>query len=350
MISADDAPAPADAQAVASIAAAGGVLVGTLNMDEYAYGFTTENSHYGPCRNPHDLDRVPGGSSGGSAAAVAAGLVPLALGSDTNGSIRVPAALCGVYGLKPTFGLISRDGVYPFARTLDHVGVIARDPADLGVVCSALYGERPGEQDGIEGPRVAIADDYFATGATPDAIEAVNRLAGALGTTRRVALPRVAQARAAAAVITAVEGAAVHLDDLRERAGELDPLTRERFLAGALVPAGAYLAAQRFRYWFCDALDTLFAEVDVLLAPATPFVAPPIGRPDVAVGDRVEYARMYLGRYTAPFSFAGLPALTVPVPSGRLPLGVQLVAAPGREATLLRLADQLEADGAAGAW
>ena len=143
IIERDKPPASRDATLVERLGAAGAVLVGALNMDEYAYGFTTENSHYGPTRNPHDPTRVAGGSSGGSAAAVAAGLVPLSLGSDTNGSIRVPAALCGVYGLKPTFGRLSRQGVYPFVHSLDHTGPFARTVRDLAAAYDVLQGPDP---------------------------------------------------------------------------------------------------------------------------------------------------------------------------------------------------------------
>ncbi|MBI3256637.1 MAG: AtzE family amidohydrolase, partial [Actinobacteria bacterium] len=173
-IDAESAPATADAAAVASLTRAGALVVGALNMDEYAYGFTNENSHVGPCRNPHDLARVAGGSSGGSGAAVAAGLVPLTLGTDTNGSVRVPAALCGTFGFKPTFGRISRRGSTLFAPSLDHVGPLARSVHDLALGFDVLHGfdsadpvslSRPVEHtlahidQGIAGLRIAVADD-----------------------------------------------------------------------------------------------------------------------------------------------------------------------------------------------
>ena len=187
-ISRADPPATNDAAAVAGMVGAGAVLVGALNMDEYAYGFTTENSHYGPCRNPHDLARVAGGSSGGSGAAVAAGFVPLSLGSDTNGSVRVPAALCGIFGLKPTYGRLSRRGMYPFCGSLDHVGVLARSVRDLAISFDVLHGHDPGDPvtstrarqpisgalgDGISGLRIAVLGDYFARGATAEALAVV---------------------------------------------------------------------------------------------------------------------------------------------------------------------------------
>ena len=187
-------PAARDAAAVAALRRAGAVLVGTLNMDEYAFGFTTENSHYGATRNPHDRERVAGGSSGGSGAAVGAGLVPLTLGSDTNGSIRVPASLCGVFGLKPTYGRVSRAGTALFAGSFDHVGPLARSTRDLAAALDALQGpdagdpvasRRPAEPcrleltRGIAGLRFAVADGHFARGGEPAALAAVGAVAEA---------------------------------------------------------------------------------------------------------------------------------------------------------------------------
>ncbi len=356
-ISAGDPPAAADAEAVTRLRRGGAVLVGLLNMDEYAYGFTTENAHYGPCRNPFDTDRVAGGSSGGSGAAVAAGLVPLTLGSDTNGSVRVPAALCGVFGLKPTYGRISCAGMFPFCHTLDHVGTLAASVRDLAVSFDLLRGETddggvwsgaPPEEEGIGGLRLAVADGYFARGGSPAALDAVAELAEALGVSRRVGLPRAAEARAAAMVITAAEGAHTHLGSLRTRPGAFDPMTRDRFLAGALVPARAYLAAQRFREWFRARMGEVFESVDVVLAPATPFPAPLVGQREALVDGETVLTQPYLGVYTQPISFAGLPVLAVPVKLvDGLPLGVQLIAGHRAEAKLLRVAAELEARGLA---
>jgi amidase/aspartyl-tRNA(Asn)/glutamyl-tRNA(Gln) amidotransferase subunit A len=227
-------------------------------MDEYAFGFSTENSHYGATRNPHDPTRIAGGSSGGSAAAVAASMVPLALGSDTNGSIRVPAALCGVFGLKPTYGRLSRSGLRLFAASLDHAGPFARSAEDLALAYDALQG--PDAEDpacaaraaepvarvmsrGTEGIRMAVAGGYFAGQGQADSFAAVERVAEALGVSRRVEVPAAGLARAAAMLVTSVEGAELHLPDLIARAGDFDPMTRARFLAGALVPAAWYAHA-----------------------------------------------------------------------------------------------------------
>jgi AtzE family amidohydrolase len=362
-INAELPPAAEDADAVARMSRAGAVLIGALNMDEYAYGFTTENSHCGPCRNPHDIERVAGGSSGGSGAAVAAGFVALSLGSDTNGSVRVPASLCGVMALKPTYGRVSRRGMFPFCASFDHVGVIGSTVRDLAVSFDVLHGRDPadpasadrpredvlaGLDDGIGDLRLAVADGYFATGGTAEALAAVSFLADALGVTRRVTFPQAARARSAAMVITASEGAQLHLDDLRRRPGDFDPMTRDRFLAGALVPAPAYLTAQRFRRWYQDHVRQLFRTVDVVLAPTTPFPAPFIGQREATVDGATVATQPYLGVYTQPLSFIGLPVVTVPVATALgLPLGVQLIAAPYAEAVLLRVATELERRGLA---
>ena len=359
-ISAEDPAATVDGEAVRRLSDAGGVLIGMLNMDEYAYGFTTENSHYGPTRNPVDLARVAGGSSGGSGAAVAAGFVPLTLGSDTNGSLRVPAALCGILSLKPTYGRVSCRGVLPFCDTLDVVGPLATSVRDLAVSFDVLHGydaedplsvDRPRDPrveltGGLDGLRLAVADGYFARGGSPEAIGVVGELADALGVTARIAIPQAAEARAAAMVITATEGAQRHLESLRARPGDFDPMTRERFLAGALAPARAYLQAQEFRRWFRRRMVALFETVDVILAPATPFPAPLVGQREAIVDGVSVPTQAYLGAYTQPISFAGLPVLTIPAGAADgLPLGVQLIAPHFAEATLLRVAGELEQRG-----
>jgi amidase/aspartyl-tRNA(Asn)/glutamyl-tRNA(Gln) amidotransferase subunit A len=280
VIDAEHPPAVADATVVARLVSAGAVPVGALNMDEYAYGFTTENSHYGPVHNPYDLSRVAGGSSGGSAAAVAAGLVPLSLGSDTNGSIRVPASLCGIFGLKPTHGRLSRAGARLFATSLDHVGAFARTVADLAAAYDAMQGSDPrdpvcaecpaepaaGElRLGASGLRIAVLDGHFA--GTGPAAAAVSTIASALSESRRVEIPEATRARAAAFVITAAEGGNLHLADLKTRAADFDPMTRDRFLAGALVPAAWVIEAQRFRNWYREQVPALFRDSDILLAP-----------------------------------------------------------------------------------
>jgi len=355
-------PAARDAALIRRLEAAGAILVGALNMGEYAYDFTGENAHEGPSRNPRDLSRMSGGSSGGSAAAVAAGLVPLALGSDTNGSIRVPAAFCGVFGLKPTFGRLSRAGTFPFVASFDHLGPFARSVADLTLAYDAMQGPdtddpvataRPPEPvSGVldaGGPiRIAIADGYFAQGGDPEAFQAVALAAEALGTRRRIEIPDGARARAAAYVITAAEGAALHLDRVRERPRDFDPAVRDRLIAGAMVPAAWVQRAQRFRRHYRERVLALFQDVDVILAPATPCRAPALGQTTIVLDGVTTPLRPNLGLYTQPISFIGLPVVAVPVwPDDGLPLGVQVIAAPWREDQALQVARRLERLGVA---
>ncbi|GLS42767.1 AtzE family amidohydrolase [Methylobacterium brachythecii] len=360
-INRERAPAERDATLIARLEAADAILVGALNMGEYAYDFTGENLHDGPTRNPHDLGHMSGGSSGGSGGAIAAGLVPLVLGSDTNGSIRVPSALCGCFGLKPTYGRLSRGGTFPFVGSLDHLGPMARSVEDLALAFDAMQGPDPADpvvadrgieptaptvDSGIGGLRVAVAGGYFARSGDPEAFEAVRTLASALGCERTVDIPEAARARASAYLITAAEGATLHLDRLRERGGDFDPAVRDRLIAGAVMPAPFVERAQRFRRWYRAAVLDLFREVDVILAPATPCRAPRLGQKTFVL-DGVELpVRANLGIFTQPISFIGLPVVAVPVwPDDGLPLGVQIIAAPWREEVALRVARHLEREG-----
>jgi AtzE family amidohydrolase len=343
------------------MAAAGAVLLGALNMGEYAYDFTGENAHYGPSRNPLDTRRMTGGSSGGSAAAVAAGFVPVSLGSDTNGSIRVPAAFCGLYGLKPTYGRLPRTGTFPFCDSLDHVGPFARSVADLARVYDALQGHdasdpvcarrpiapvSPEIAKGHAGLSIAVAGGYFRADAEPGALAALDRAAKALGAQDEVDIPRVAEARAAAFLITNAEGSALHLERLRRRPADFDPDTRDRFLAGALLPASWYIAAQRFRRVFEGTMAEVLARADVILAPSAPTSAPLLGQKTLSIGGKDVPLRAHMGIYTQPISFVGLPVAAVPIrEAGALPYGVQVIAAPWREDLCLRVAASLEAAG-----
>jgi len=357
-INRDREPAARDATLVERLEAAGAVLVGALNMGEYAYDFTGENVHDGPSRNPHDLTRMTGGSSGGSGAAVAGGLVPVALGSDTNGSIRVPASLCGLFGLKPTYGRLSRARTFPFVGSLDHVGPLARTARDLALAYDAMQGHDPDDpvcarrevepalpalDRGIGGLRIAVAGGYFRRGALPESLAAVARVAQALGASREIELPEAARARAAAFVITTAEGASLHLERLRTRANDYDPAVRDRLISGALVPAALVQRAQKFRRWYRARVLELFGNVDVILAPATPGPAPLIGQQTFVLDGVTTPVRANLGIFTQPISFIGLPVVAVPVPLEPLPVGVQIIAAPWREDVALAVAAELEA-------
>jgi aspartyl-tRNA(Asn)/glutamyl-tRNA(Gln) amidotransferase subunit A len=370
-----NAPAAADAELVARMRAAGAILVGALNMDEHAYGFTTENTHYGTTRNPHDRGRVAGGSSGGSAAAVAAGLLPITLGSDTNGSIRVPASLCGVFGLKPTYGRLPRSGSFPFVHSFDHLGPFAASAADLAAAYDALQGPDPHDhacaQRAIEavgaaltlpsGTRVAVLGGWFHDWADQAARRAVQRAAAALGAHHTVELTGAATARSAAFIITGAEAGALHHARLRTAQYEdYEPLSRDRLVAGSLIPATWVVQAQRVRRQVLQEAMALFDRFDLLIAPATPVCAPPIGTENLIINGRSVPARASLGLLTQPISCLGLPVCSAPIwptpedeqadrtdPSGRLPIGVQLIAAPWREDLCLAAAQALEHAGVA---
>jgi aspartyl-tRNA(Asn)/glutamyl-tRNA(Gln) amidotransferase subunit A len=363
-INRDLPPAKRDATLIERMEAAGAVLVGALNMGEYAYDFTGENIHDGPSRNPHDPTRMSGGSSGGSGSAVGGALVPIALGSDTNGSIRVPSSFCGIFGLKPTYGRLSRARSFPFVASFDHLGPFARSVADLALAYDAMQGPDPDDaacttrpvepvtphlSEDISGLRIAIAGGHFQTNLFAEAKEAVAQVAKALGVTDTVEIPEAARARAAAYVISTTEGASLHLDRLRKRPNDFDPAVRDRLIAGALIPAPLVDRAQKFRRWYRARLLELFKSVDVLIAPATPCIAPKLGQTTFVL-DGVELpVRANIGIHTQPISFIGLPVVAVPVPLQPMPIGVQIIAAPWREDVALRVAYALERMGAVSA-
>ncbi|MBK4785904.1 MAG: AtzE family amidohydrolase [Pantoea sp. Pent] len=350
-----------DAWAVSKLQQSGALLSGMLNMDAYAYGFTTENTHYGATRNPRDLSRVAGGSSGGSAAAVAAGLVHFSLGTDTNGSIRVPASLCGIFGLKPTFGRLSRSGSHPFVASLDHIGPFARSVEDLSLVYDALQGgdasdafqaARPAEpvsdrlSAGSEKLRSAVLGGFFADWCSDEARAAVSIAASALGATEEVTLPQAELARSAAFIMTAAEGGNHYLPALRTQPERFEPNSRERLLAGAMLPAAWYVQAQRFRRHFQQQVLPLFDHYDVLIAPATPCTATLIGQETIHINGQDLPTRASMGMLTQPISLLGLPVCSVPLlTASGLPIGLQLIAAPFNEQLALRAAWSLQQQG-----
>jgi aspartyl-tRNA(Asn)/glutamyl-tRNA(Gln) amidotransferase subunit A len=360
-INADNPPAPRDATLVQRLEAAGAILLGGLNMGEYAYDFTGRNAHAGPSRNPRNSEHMTGGSSGGSGAAVAGGLVPLSLGSDTNGSIRVPSSLCGIFGLKPTYGRLSRAGSFLFCDSLDHLGPLARSVWDLAASFDAMQGPDPGDpvcterpveptlprlEEGTGNLRIAVAGDYFERQLEPVAAEAVSTIAKALGATRKVVLPDAARARGCAYIITAAEGGTLHLQRLRTRPADFDPETRERFMAGALTPAAWYIQAQRFRRLYRQRVLEVLRDVDVLIAPATPVTAPRIDQITMTIAGVEMPVRANLGIFTQPVSFIGLPVVAAPLQRpGGLPIAVQLIAKPYDEQAVLRVARWLEREG-----
>jgi AtzE family amidohydrolase len=368
-VNAGNAPAAADAAIVARMRRAGAVLVGALNMEELAYGFVTENPHYGITRNPHDHSRAAGGSSGGSAAAVGAGIVPISLGTDTSGSIRVPASLCGVFGLKPTYGRLPRTGTFPFVNSFDHVGPFGTSVSDLALAYDAMQGPDPEDpacaQRAIEpvgaalampsGIRIGILGGWFHDWADPLARRAVQLAAAALGASEWTELKGAEAARAAAYIITGAEGGALHRPRLIERYEDFGPASRSRLVAGSLIPASWVLQAQRVRLQVYREAMQLFKRFDLLIAAAAPVVAPLVGQETLLINARSIPTKAGLGVLTQPISCIGLPVCTVPVwpgsgggpPAKELPVGVQLIGAPWREDLCLSAARNLEQAGAA---
>jgi AtzE family amidohydrolase len=368
-VNASNAPAAADATVVARMQRAGAVLVGALNMEELAYGFVTENPHYGTTRNPHDHTRGAGGSSGGSAAAVGAGMVPISLGSDTSGSIRVPASLCGVFGLKPTYGRLPRSGTFPFVNSFDHVGPFGSSVSDLALSYDAMQGPDPRDpacaQRAVEpvaaasalrpGIRIGILGGWFHEWADPTARRAVQLVAAALGATDWTELKGAEAARAAAYIITGAEGGALHRPRLIEQYEDFGPASRARLVAGSLIPASWVVQAQRIRQQVYREAIELFKRFDLLLAAAAPVVAPRVGQETLVINERSIPTKAGLGVLTQPISCIGLPVCTVPVWPGNderpnakdLPLGVQLIGAPWREDLCLGAARALEQAGIA---
>ena len=374
-INQQNAVAAADALMIQRIEAAGGVLVGALNMGEFAYDFTGENQHYGDCRNPWNLAHMTGGSSSGSGAALASGMVPLTLGSDTNGSIRVPSALCGTYGLKPTYGRLPRTGSYPFCDSLDHVGPMARSVAELAAAYNVMQGfdatdhvcvsRQPDLVDvqSIDGKtlRIGVLQGYFAPQEFDEATQVVADCAKALEAMGVAVddceLDLAEAGRSAAFLITNIEGASLHYEKILQRADDFDPDTRDRFIAGSLLPAAWYARAQRVRRQYAEEAAELFRRFDVLLAPATPMRAPLRGQKTMLMGGSEVNVRANLGYFTQPISCIGLPVVCAPVMQSQFgtpqtaqavsvsaatpSMGVQIIAAPWREDLCFKVASLL---------
>ncbi|WP_306118239.1 MULTISPECIES: AtzE family amidohydrolase [unclassified Roseitalea] len=365
-----DAPAERDADAIARLEAAGAILLASTTMDELAYGFTGECERDGATVNPRrsggsDAPRVTGGSSSGSAALVAAGIVPVALGSDTNGSVRVPAALCGIAGLKPTYGRLSRGGTYPFVDSLDHVGPLAANVADLAVAYDAMQGLSDRDPVQARRGREPVADTLVAAGPPgagrlggffvaplhADVRDAVDAACDALGARQQVELPLAEAGRAAAFVITNAEGGALHRSALASRPDRFGPLVRDRLRAGALLPASWVSRAQKLRRMLTGQLIAALERTPVLIAPATPCPAFPSGTERCEVDGRSLAVRLDIGLYTQALTLTGVPIAVVTTIGRRsgLPVGVQVVGRPFREDQVLAAAAALERAGFAAA-
>ncbi|BDG59139.1 amidase [Caldinitratiruptor microaerophilus] len=358
-----------DATAVRRLREAGAVLVGKHNLHEIAFGATGANPHYGPSRNPWDRERHTGGSSSGTAAAVAAGMCHAGLGSDTGGSIRIPAALTGLVGLKPTYGRVSRRGVIPLAWSLDHAGPLSRTVADAALVLAAIAGHDPDDPTSIAAPvpdyaaaldrdvrglRIGVPEEYYFEYVQPDvraAVLAAVQVLEELGAVRvPVSLPTTAVVPAIHTPIIAAEAASWHARRLREEPGGYGPEVRTRLQAGALLPAAAYVLAQRLRSRLRREYAAVLARVDVVATPAVPVPAPRLGESEVQVEGRTLEVRSALVRLTSPLDHTGLPAVTVPCgqAKGGLPVGLQFFGRPLDEVTVLRAAAAYES--ARGPW
>lgn len=339
-----------DAEVTRRLRDAGAVVLGKLAMHELAFGATSQNEHYGPARNPWDTELVPGGSSGGSGAAVAAGLCAAALGTDTGGSVRIPAALNGISAIRPTSGRISIRGVFPITWTLDTVGPMARTVSDLAALLDVLAGYDPGDPlsvdvpaeayrdalgQGVDGLRIGVPRSFFFEDVDDDIVRLVEAAAEVFGSAgasvEDVDLPGAADAVEAATTMIRAEALAIHRRRLAEDPGSFGEDVRRRLLLGEAVTGVEYAEArQRARVW-CRRVATVLERVDVLLTPTTGTTAPP------ADSEMVETTRR-LVRLTYGWSVGGLPALSIPcgLSDAGLPVGLQLAAAPFGEATVLR--------------
>ena len=351
-----------DATVVTRLAAAGGIVLGKLNMHEFAYGPEGLNQHYGSPWNPWDVatHRICGGSSSGSGAAVAAGICPGALGSDTGGSIRIPASLCGLSGIKPTYGRVSRAGVLPLAWSMDHVGPMCRSAADCGLMLGAMSGYDSRDPTTsvlpvpdymaaltgqVKGLRVGLLRSFFLEGAAPAqraAVEAAAKTLEGLGATlSEVDIKTVSVAPGASHAVLAPEAYAYHEEWLKTRAADYGEDVRQRLRVGAFVTGAEYLKGQRLRVLLRDEVDAALAKLDVLLAPTTPIEAQPVGQNDVRIGGESFPVRASLIRFTRPFNLSGHPAASIPCgfTEGGLPMGLHIIGRPFDEATVLRVAD-----------
>jgi aspartyl-tRNA(Asn)/glutamyl-tRNA(Gln) amidotransferase subunit A len=329
-----------DARVVEGLRAAGAIVLGKLNLHEFAYGALTTSPHFGPARNPWALDRVCGGSSGGSGAAAAAGLAAGTLGTDTAGSIRIPAAFCGVTGHRPSAGLVSNEGVVPVAWTFDTVGPIARSAEDCSLLLEAITtGFRP-DPDGAA-PRVGLVTSLLVQ-ADSRVAAVVEAAAGELGA-EAVEAPVLEHAGLIQQLMMLPEAAAVHLPWLRTRLADYGADVRARLLAGLLMPATSYPTGLRARRWLDDQVRPLFERYGLLVAPAMPIVAPLIGEDPVELaGKRVPF-RLTVIPFNSPWSCLGLPVASVPCGFvDSLPIGLALVGRRGADATVLRAAQMFQ--------
>ena len=353
-----------DATVVARLREAGAVMVGKTHLHEHAFGITSNNPYFGQALNPWDPTRIPGGSSGGSAIAVATGMCLLATGTDTGGSIRIPVAFCGVTGIKPTYGLVSKYGVLPLSFSLDHAGPLARTVRDVAAALAAMAGPDrrdpncvqrpledlipPAEIASLAGVKIGIPENFFFENLDPQVDNAVHFMAyraqdlGAELVPIRV--PDGRQLNVISQVIQLVEAAAVHEPYLRKRRKLYSESLQQLLDMGRVIPGVDYVQAQRLRRRAQGVYASILRKVDCLLIPATPIAAPRIGQNEVALGGTVEEVRAVVTRFVRGVNAGGLPALSMPAGTtrGGLPIGMQLIGPAFGEKALLRIGAALE--------
>jgi aspartyl-tRNA(Asn)/glutamyl-tRNA(Gln) amidotransferase subunit A len=352
-----------DATLVRLLKEAGAVILGKHNLHEFAFGITSENPHYGVVRNPWNLERVPGGSSGGTAAAVAGGLCAGGIGSDTGASIRAPASWCGIVGLKPTYGRVSKAGGLPLAWSLDHAGPLARSVADCAALLQAIAGPDPRDpsasheavpdfsaelEAGVRGLRLGVPREHFFELVEPEVERAVRgaiaTLEGLGARVEEISLPHATHAQAAGNVIMSSEAAAWHEGWLRERSADYGSDVVQRIRGGLLVHATEYLRSQQLRTLVQRDFAAAFARVDIVLGPTMPLVAPAIGKTFEPSGAFNLAPRGIANRLTIPCNLSGMPAASVPCGFVEdLPVGLQIMGPAFAESLVLRVARAYEA-------
>ena len=352
-----------DCTVAAKFQQAGAILLGKLNMHQFAYGPTGENFDYGHMHNPWNPEMVTGGSSGGSGSAAAAGQCTITMGSDTGGSVRIPAALCGIVGLKPTYGLVSRAGLTPLSWCLDHPGPMVRTVEDAALTMQVIAGHDSKDQattrrpipdyasaltGSVAGLRIGLVKEYFEAPLDAEVEAAVRlaveRLAELGASVTEVSLPMFADSQAISGTILMAESAAYHRDLLAREGDKLTPSVRLRLEAGLFVTAADYLKAQQARARFNHEMSQLFNEVDLLAGPGEPITAPPILATEVDIGGAAVGTTAALTQYTRPYNISGTPAISVPCgfSESGMPIGLQLAGRPFAEETVLRAAHAYE--------
>ncbi len=351
-----------DGTVISKLKEAGAIFTGKLNLHEYAWGATTNNPHYGACRNPWNVDNVPGGSSGGSGAAVAGDMTIASLGTDTGGSIRIPAALCGIVGLKPTYGRVSKHGCFPLCWTLDHIGPMTKTVEDAAILLEYIAGYDINDSTSINTPVetytehvsagvknivIGIEEDYFFKNIDSEVNRLVRKAISSLeemgAKVEIISIPSMNKLLYAQSITMLTEASAVHHQNLRLRPQDFGEDVRMVLELGEIPSAVDYLEAQELRTQFQLEFKKVFEKIDVLISPTLPFVSSRIDSGHVIINGREEKFSENVSRLTRPGNFLGYPAISIPCGlSNGLPVGMQIMGAPFKESTILRVAGALE--------